>query len=105
MLETVQKLKPLAKEANLTLGQFGCARLVLREPNIAWPSWASAARNSSRKMQRRAAQRSIRNCSRRQKQSWRARAGLTFNSKLKTVMAGQPGRRTCSGGKGIPATH
>jgi aryl-alcohol dehydrogenase-like predicted oxidoreductase len=34
VLETVQKLKPLAKEANLTLGQFALA-WVLREPNIA----------------------------------------------------------------------
>jgi aryl-alcohol dehydrogenase-like predicted oxidoreductase len=34
VLETVQKLKPLAKEANLTLSQFALA-WVLREPNIA----------------------------------------------------------------------
>ncbi len=34
ILEAVQKLKPLAKEANLTLGQFALA-WVLREPNIA----------------------------------------------------------------------
>src|SRR6188768_929247 len=34
ILETVQKLKPLAAEAKLTLGQFALA-WVLREPNIA----------------------------------------------------------------------
>ncbi len=34
VLEAVQKLKPLAKEAVLTLGQFALA-WVLREPNVA----------------------------------------------------------------------
>ena len=34
VLEAVQKLKPLAAEANLTLGQFALA-WVLREPNVA----------------------------------------------------------------------
>jgi aryl-alcohol dehydrogenase-like predicted oxidoreductase len=34
LLEAVQKLKPLAKEANCTLSQFALA-WVLREPNVA----------------------------------------------------------------------
>ena len=34
VLEAVQKLKPLAKEANLTMGQFALT-WVLREPNVA----------------------------------------------------------------------